>query len=401
MGILCAAMVLAGCRRRSDEASAGPPPRRIENRLLEPNSFAAIWTKDIDVATYGAPRQIFARDDLAIVYTDQNVVYVLSAAGGRTVWVSRDVVRPLDRLWPPVLLDALNRYGPGVQRLLVFPSSTSLMVYSDTGDRLQETPIEHHQRALTSPSFGSEGLIYTGLADSYGGRAAVIDPTKMVSQVILPRLLRGVIVARPVVFNDIFFVADETGGVYAINEAGEQPWGFPRFETRGPVTANLAADADGLYVASNDTVFYVLDPATGRLKWRYFAEVQLFRPAFPIPEMVLLPVEGRGVVALSKSEGATINREPMWIVPEARDVLGHDANHVYLVHDDGHIVAHEKSTGKELFRTQRNDFVAVSRNPSVPRFFAATAKGEVVAIEPILTRGRIGRLVVNDLDAVE
>ena len=169
--LLGAALLIQGCRRRTDEISV-PPPRKIDNRLLEPNSFAATWTKDINVATYGAPREIFARDDLVVIYTSQNAVYVLSAAGGSTIWVSRDVVRPLDRLWAPVLLDALNRFGPGVQRIFVFPSNTSFMVYTDTGDRLQETPIEHHQRALTSPSFGYEGLIYAGLADSFGGRAA-------------------------------------------------------------------------------------------------------------------------------------------------------------------------------------------------------------------------------------
>jgi outer membrane protein assembly factor BamB len=395
--ILCTVITLevAGCRRA--EAKGRVLPRREEGRLLEPNSFGAAWTNDIDVAAYGIPSRIYLRDDLVVLYTDQNVVYVLSATGGRTLWVTRDVVRPLERLWPPVLLDALNRFGAGVQRILVFPSNTSFVVFADTGERLQDTPIEHGKRALTSPSYGDAGVVYAGLGDPFGGRAAKIDPTRLVNPILLPRLLRGVVTGRPVVYEDRFFIADETGAVYAMTEEGNQAWNIQHFQTNGPVTADLTADADGLYVPSNDTTLYVLDRGTGRLIWRYFAEVQLSQPAFPVQGYVFLPVPGRGVVALSKSEGRTINREPIWTVESAREVLSHDDQNVYLLHRDGRIAAHSKATGKELFSTQRKDFVTVTRNLSGPRIYAATAAGEIVAIEPILTRGRVGRLVMSDV----
>lgn len=382
----------SGCTR---ETIAPGLSAEENSRVLEPNTFMGDWTKKIH-PRYGAPDRIFLRDDLVVVYTDQNVVYVLSASGGSTLWISGDVVGPRDRLWPPVLIDALNRVGGGVQRILVFPSNTSCMVYADTGERIRETLIDRGERALTSPSFGYEGLVYAGLSDNYGGRAAAIDPTREVNPVILPRLLRGVVIGRPVVFEDEFFIADETGAVYGITQTGDQAWDIPRFQTGGPVTANLAADADGLYVASNDSVFYVLDRASGRLKWQFFAEMQLFRSAFPTQDHVFLPVQGQGVAALSKREGATINREPIWFAQGARDVLSHDEQNVYLLHDDGRVAAHSKATGEELFSTGRSDFICFTRNGSGPRIYAATADGEVVAIEPVLTRGRIGRLVMSD-----
>jgi len=380
-----------GCR------STDAPRQDPGSQLLEPNTFMSAWSQRIDTGDYGAPDQVFLRDDLVLIYTDRNAVVALSATGGTTQWISTDVVGPLDRLWPPVLLEALNRLGTAVERFIAFPSNTSyILLTADGGDRLQETPLERGNRALTSPTFGYEGLAFAGLADNYGGRAAQIDPTREVNPILTPTLVRGVVIGRPVVFDDIFYVADETGAVTAITQDGRRAWPIERFETGRAVTAHLTADEGGLYVPSNDSVFYVLDRETGRVLWRHFAEVPLFRPAFPTQDFVYLPVEGRGVVALSKTEGATIGREPTWVAEGARDVLSHDDRNVYLLYRDGHIVAHDKRTGEEKFRTERNDFTMFARNRDGARIIAATTSGEIVAIDPVLTRGQVGRMVMLD-----
>jgi outer membrane protein assembly factor BamB len=380
-------LTLAGCSSSTEAPVAEAQP---EAQLLEPDSFMASWSRDIPVSDYGVPERIFLRDDLVLVYTDQKIVYVLSAVGGRTLWVSRDVVGRLDRLWPPVLLEALNRFGSDVQRVVAFPTNTGYVIFSDTGTKLQETQLEQGERAITSPSFGYEGLAYVGLSDQYGGRAAVVDPTRLVNPIQVPVLLRGVVIGMPVVYDDTFFIADESGYVYAIGPGGSQAWGIERFETGAPVTAHLRADDHGLYVAGTDSILYVLDRETGHMKWRYFAEVPLFRPAFPTETHVFQPVEGRGVVALSKEEGGMISREPRWVAQGAIDVLSHDAQNVYLLYGDGRIAAHSKNTGEELFSTQRTDFTSFARNPNGAQILAATRSGEIVSIEPVLTRGRVG-----------
>ncbi len=389
--VLCMLAASAGCGSRQQ-----PTARRAENQLLEPNSFMAPWMGNIAVSEHGAPKQVFLRDDLVFVYTDQNVIYAMTAAGGRTLWVSRDVVGPRDRLWPPLLLDALNRFGAEVERIVAFPTNNSYVVYDETGRRIHESFLEQGERAITSPSYSHQGLAYTGLADNYGGRAAKIDPTRLINPILVPRLVRSVVVGRPVVYDRDFFIADESGNVYAIRDNGDQAWPIQRFQTGGPVSANLTADEDGLYVASNDSVLYALDRGTGRMIWRYFAEVSLYEPAFPTEDHVFLPVQGRGVVAISKREGATINREPIWMAEGAVDVLSHDAQNVYLLHGGGKIVAHRKSDGEALFSTSRTDFTRFARNPSGARIVATTPSGQVVAIEPVLTRGRVGMTVRAD-----
>ena len=390
-GMLTFCAVFAGCK-----SETAPTVARQESQLLEPNSFMASWTRDISVAEYGTPAHVYLRDDMVFVYTDQKIVYVLSAVGGRTLWVSRDVVGPLERLWPPVVLDALNRFGTDVQRVVAFPTSTSYVVFNERGDKLQETPLEQGERAITSPSYGYEGLAYVGVAHNYGGLAAQIDPTRLVNPILLPALLKGVVIGRPVVYDDVFFIADQSGNVYGITQQGSQAWSIPRFETGNSVTAGLTADEHGLYVASTDSVLYVLDRATGQIKWRFFAEVPLFKPAFPTENYVFVPVEPRGVVALTKSEDAPMNREPLWTAEGAIEVLSHDEQNVYLLHRDGSIVAHRKDNGEELFRTERSDFIAFARNLNGSSIVAATRGGEIVSIEPVLTRGRVGMTVKAD-----
>lgn len=383
-------LVITGCQSSETAAPAGAVTQDQGTQLLEPNTFMASWTRDIPVAEYGRPARIFLRDDMVFVYTDQKVVYALSAVGGRTLWVSRDVVRPLERLWPPVLLDALNRFGADVKRVVAFPTNTSYVIFSDTGQKLQDTPLEQGERAITSPSFGYEGLAYVGLAHNYGGLGAQIDPTRLVNPILVPTLLHAVVIGRPVVYDDVFFIADEKGNVYGITRGGSQAWNIPRFSTGSAVTASLTADDYGLYVPSTDSVLYVLDRQTGQMKWRFFAEVALYKPAFPTEDHVFQPLEGRGVVALSKVEGAAISRAPLWTAADAVDVLGHDEQNVYLLTRDGRIAAHRKETGELLFSTERSDFTAFARNPSGSRIVAATRGGQIVAIEPVLTRGRVG-----------
>ena len=387
LALAVAGITLGGCKTE-------PPVQEAQRGLLEPGSFRATWKLDVDTARYGPVDQLFLRDDMLVVYTATNTIQVITANGGETSFITSDVVGANDRLWPPVLVEARNRLGPNIERVICFPTNTSFVLYTEQGGRVQETQI---RRAITAPSAAYEGLVYTGLTGSYAtGRVARIDPTREVAPVLNAVQLSGGVASRPAVFQDIVYAADDTGRVWAIAGQRQQAWVDQYFATSGAIQADLQVDAFGLYVASTDSQLYCLDRTTGRLKWSYFAEVPLYRSPYVTERFVFQPVEGTGVVCLDKIEGDTVSRSPLWTAPEARDVLSQDENNIYLLLGDGRIAAHDKETGEELFRSQRTDFRSFARNATGSRIFAARPDGQIVAIDPVLRRGQVGELVMSD-----
>lgn len=378
---------LTGCR------SEVPPPV-VERGLLEPGSFKATWKLAIDPAAYGELDRLFLRDDLLFAYTDTNVVQVISSGGGQTRFVATDVVGPRDRLWPPVVIDVGDRLGTSIDEVICFPSGTEYLLYTMDGQEIQETPIGN---PITSRTSADNGLLFVGVAGSVNGLVVRIDPTRKIAPVLNEVLLSGAVASKPVLYGNLVYVADDSGRVWAIADPNQQAWPRPYFATADSITADLRVDEYGLYVAGTDLQLYCLDRLTGRLKWSYFAEVPLYRPPYPTSEYVFQPVQGKGVVCLSKAEGQTVGRDPIWTAAGARDVLAQDEDNIYMVDNDGFIVAYEKATGEELFRSQRNDFTIFARNTTGSRIFAGKPDGQIVAIDPVLRRGEVGELVYHPL----
>ncbi len=213
-------------------------------------------------------------------------------------------------------------------------------------------------------------------------------------------LLRDDITARPAFFQNLIFAGDLNGNVYGVTEALQAAWSQKLFSTevnRG-ITADLSADAFGVYAAGEDGTLYCLDRQRGRIKWRYFAGQPLLKRPIPTDDFVFQPVPEVGVVAIRKAEGSLNNREPTWTAASAIDFLSHDSRRVYLLHGDGYIVAHDKQTGEELFRSTRNDFQRFARNEVGSRIYAATLDGEIVAIDPVTERGEVGEFAAVPID---
>ena len=101
-------------------------------------------------------------------------------------------------------------------------------------------------------------------------------------------------------------------------------------------------------------------------------------------------VPRRGLVALNKTEGKSA-REALWTVPDARKVLSLDDKYVYALHDDGAIIALDRSDGIERFRSRRDDLTITATNTSGSTIYAANERGEVLAIRPVLRPARSDR----------
>ena len=381
-----------GCRQE-----APPPAQQPDGQLLPAGSFRVAWETGVDTDQNGALDRLFLRDDLLFAYTEQNVVYAFNAPSGTTRFFTNEVAGPRDRLWPPVVVEAGGRLGQNIDRLLVFPGNTKYVVTTaDQGRRVSSVLVSQGgpTQAITSPSYAAGRLAYVGLADQYGGRVVTVDPTRAVAPVLNPVQVRDAIISRPIYFNGLLYAADTTGAVTAITDNKVGAWARP-FQSNGAVRANLVADDFALYVPSTDGVLYVLDRNTGRIKFQYFAQVALDRPPVVGRDNIFLPVPGRGVVCLSKTEGQTISRVPKWTVREAQDVLSQDDQNVYLLGGEGRILAVDKASGEVKFRSEGASLTRFAQNDTGSRIYAADESGRVVAIDPVLTRGQVGQLALG------
>ena len=380
---LVASAGLVGC-------STTRPEVAIERGELDPGSFEVAWRVEVP-ERLGDVKRMALRDDFLFAYSDNNSVQAISVEGGTTRFITDRIVGPRETLRAPVIIETLGRLGSNQDRVLVFPSSKTMVVTTLDGQVIRNSPLKY---GTTSGSIQSAGLIYTATSSNYGGRIAKIDPLKPAAQVVDEVQVDGAINSTPAVFQRTIFAADSQGEIYGITEGMNQAWDQKSFRVERDITAGLAADEYGVYVAGQDGVLYVLDRQRGKLKWRYFNDAPLYRTPVPTSRMVFLAT-GTSVVALDKLDGAMTSREPKWVVDGAVGFLSHDDSRVYLLLGDGHIGAFDKQSGEELFRSKRNDFVKFAQNRGGSRIFAYTPDGSLIAIDPV-TQRKYGEMAMLD-----
>ncbi len=97
------------------------------------------------------------------------------------------------------------------------------------------------------------------------------------------------------------FVADSTGS-YAMFDGtdGTLLW---KNRTWGAVTAQPQVALAGVYVACRDSALYSFNRTTGLDNWIYRVTRPLTAPPFPVGRLILQPVPGDGIHAVSASDG--------------------------------------------------------------------------------------------------
>ena len=143
-------------------------------------------------------------------------------------------------------------------------------------------------------------------------------------------------------------------------------WATPNgfFHTYGQVTADLAVDEAGLYVASTDTKLCALNLTTGKsevaVRIQYLAP-----PTSPVTtkdkDLVFQFVPRLGYVALDKGAGA-FNRVPRWVAPDVIKILAVDEKYVYALREDRAMIALDKKDGHATFTSKRHDIATWTTN---------------------------------------
>jgi outer membrane protein assembly factor BamB len=282
---------------------------------------------------------------------------------------------------------------------IIYPATSALKVYSAKNGRLLKD-INNTEFAIRSGGAGQGQFYYVSADYPSGGRLVALDLERNDS---LPRwslMVGSPMRSQPVHKDSITYYAGENGIVRAVNEQPASIWGLDDtydggFKAGGPVYADLTIDSGIVYVASLDTKLYALQQASGQIKWRYYAGVRLDDKPEVSADTVYIMVRGKGLVAISKSEGKDF-REPKWANAEALQFLADDAQHSYVRLKDGKIAALDKATGKKKWTSARKDFTTYGTNPKDGQIYLTTSRGELLCVKAVTKVGVVGEVVMSE-----
>jgi outer membrane protein assembly factor BamB len=389
--VLAAAGALWGVGGCQHQRTTAPPPAVNE---IPAGGFTINWRADLALKG-DQPQQMFLRDDLLIVYTRNHFAYVLAAGSGENKWVAK-VSDPAVKLHPPVVL----------KDYVAIPTITSIEVYNRQGK-------DHRSLAHGfAPRSGAVGLgtrIFFGADNPNGGRLVDLDlggSQYQNNSIVWELQTRGGVSGTPAIQQGIVYCADDRGNVYAVNADTRAPvWPLKQegredgvFGTAAANRADLKADEMGVYVASFDTKLYCIGRTDGRIRWQYYAGTPLSASPVVTQTGAYQYIEGQGIASIEKAQGDPA-RKPRWIVKEAVQFLAEDEKYAYLERNDHAIIAAEKASGAVKFQSQRKDFVAFGRSLKGNVIYAALPNGQIWAIVPVLTAGKMGEVVFEPVES--
>lgn len=349
------------------------------------NNFVRNWANDLKLDKKDPVDELHLAGDTLFVYTKEHLVYGIDRAGGTLKYAAQPTVSG-GVLRPPLVL------GDRV----VFPSGASIDIFNNRG-RVQRTV--ELEKPIRSSATGAGDIIYIGLDHTGGtGTVASINYTRPYKVINWELMTFGAVTASPVLFDRVIYAGSEDGGLYAVTDERGQLWSLENgagfFKTQGKFISDLRVDETGVYAANTDSKLYCLDRGTGRIKWQYYAAAPLKTSPVVTATMVYQLVPGQGIVGIDKANGQ-FNRQPLWSVGSAVQVLTEDEQHVYLRRRDNRLMAVSKQTGDIVFTSKGNPFEVFTTNTGDATIYAATRDGKVWAVKPVLQEGSVGTIVMD------
>jgi outer membrane protein assembly factor BamB len=393
---LCAAMLAGGCSRQKPQ----PAPA---GEALPLQVFARQWATDLSLRR-DPLEALHVRDDVVYAYSDGGRVFSLARDSG-AVQFTRPIAGGRTLLHAPIVVsEKVEIRTPReltIAAPVVFPTASTLEVLDKaTGRFITSVDLDF---SIRSGAVGRGPMVYLGAARRGSSRGAAIDIREPYVPVRWELMIpKGAISAAPALWEDTVFFGAEDGAVYAVTTASREPiWTLPDgiFRTGGPIVADLAVDADNVYVASTDHKLYALYRNSGKIRWQHFTNAALRAAPAVTSDSVYQFVPGTGLVALAKGPG-DFNRKPKWVAADATQFLAQDARNAYVRTKDNRIAARDKQTGEVRFTSQRRDLTIFGTNLSKEDgvVYAGTKNGRIIAVRPVLKPGTVGEVVMVGSD---
>lgn len=358
------------------------PTAPVQVTDVPPGSFITAWQFPVGVKSVN---KFFLEGNQIFAYDPKNRVASYDLKGG--LKFNTQVAEPGDVVGPPMV--QADR--------IIFPTNSTLELHAPNGVLVKSLPLE---QPLRSPGVVVDQTVYIGADSDTGGRIAAIALDRKYN-IYRWTVLTGIVHTRPALHENVIFAATEDGRVLALNTdrsplwpvGPEMPDGI--FHTDGKIMAALKADEGGIYVPSTDTKLYCLDPNTGHVRWEYYTGAPVTTSPVPTADTVYIYLPGKGLVAIDKKTPGRA-RAAKWTYADGTQLLSDDAKYAYVLTTGGAIVALDKATGKEQFKTVNTKIAKglTHVDPKDSTIFALTTDNMLVAIKPVLKTGVVGQLAI-------
>lgn len=192
---------------------------------------------------------------------------------------------------------------------------------------------------------------------------------------------RGQVVSRPALFGDYVAVASDDGRIYACRSIDKGGMWITGLGTS--VTADLAADEKGVYVACRDQSLYMLEVNTGKQIWRERLGAPLSEPPVLTADRAYQFSEADGVVSIASTTQFDGDRT-QWKLAQGRSLATVVGNHGLFLARDGGLLDVRLSDGN-VRSTIATDLVIAIPVPSQPWLYLASPDGRIFCARPVGT----------------
>jgi outer membrane protein assembly factor BamB len=175
--------------------------------------------------------------------------------------------------------------------------------------------------------------------------------------------------------NLVVFATEKGDCVRITPDGPKQMW---QFNAERGISEPIAADANSLFLASEDTNVYKLDRLTGKFVWKYQTGGLLEKGPRVGREAVYQYVQDKGLAAIDKNSGRLI-----WQLAEGIDLLAEGNGRTYVIANNGELVVMDNKKAKRLYST---GFAGISKwaaNTIDSKIYIADAIGRLVCLKPI------------------
>lgn len=182
------------------------------------------------------------------------------------------------------------------------------------------------------------------------------------------------IVSRPTVMGEYVYFASDRGRIYSCKTKNKAFHWINR--SIGPVSADLVADENGLYVASRNWSLYLLDPEFGRSRWRARLSGPLYEPPVPTKELAYQFSPAEGLVAVETAVVGIENRI-RWKLARGRSLLNLHDKTAYVLSLDENLLAVSTDNGTVKQEFPVPGMTLVIPTPGRPEMYLASVDGRI------------------------
>lgn len=360
------------------------PPQRVHPDVLTQAGLRYYWSLNVDLDEDESILRISHLGENVYVLTSNYRLVAVDAARGLTKW-SYQVAGPGQTVFDPTHVDGLKVTSQPIgiagilspdtlgeivpfDAVLINTLNYVLVLDRNTGQMYRRIPFDFAANT-TGISDGkyfyvgsTEGLLY-GVLLNESVKGWTLSATDMIT-------------ARVLYHDGRIFMADESGGVFAVSTGmrGTKVW---TQKLNGSVTADFFVDARGCFVPCDDQRLYAFSRQTGERLWdRPFVCQRPLRDAVQVSEKSVFQFAAPEMFyAIDVAAGTQ-----RWARPDGRLVLGVLGGEIYLLNADNTLMIMDELSGAVRTSLPMAGWDLFVPNTSGPEVFVASRDGQVACI---------------------